>query len=176
MALDIAIPVNRKRFPSILIFGFLLCILLGYNLFSSFPFEFVFDEILIFVLQLLMLLVTLFYTSLSLLSYLKIMFDKKAGLQLTETSMIDNSSVFSCGEILWEDVIEAKLQKGFNMQYLTVKIKNPEKHIAKKNFIQKYFIENRIKKIGTPIIFPDKNLKCNLDVLLEIILEQARKH
>jgi len=176
MALDIAIPLNRTRFPSILVFGLLLCILLGYNLYSSLPFEFVFDEILIFILQLLMLLVTLFYTSISLLSYLKIIFDKDAGLKLTETSFIDNSSIFSCGEIPWEDVLDAKLQKGFSMQFLTVRIKNPEKYIAKKNFIKRYFIENRIKKIGTPVIFPDKNLKCNLDVLLEIILEQRGKN
>ena len=96
-------------------------------------------------------------------------------LRLTDTAMIDSSNIFSCGEILWEDIADVTMRKGINMQFLVVKLKNPDKYLPNGNFLKRYFIRNRIKKLGTPIIISETHLKCNIDVLREIILEHTGK-
>jgi len=173
--MNVSIPINRKRFPSILIIGLLLTTSLVYNLSLTIPFAICDDDLLLWSLKIALLLVLIFYTSISLVSYLKVIFDKTAMLKLTDTAMIDNSNIFSCGEILWEDIADVTMRKGINMKFLMVKLKNPEKYLAKGNFLKRYFIQNRIKKLGTPVILSETHLKCNIDVLKEIILENAGK-
>jgi len=133
------------------------------------------DDFLVWSLKIALLVALVFYTSISLVSYLKVVFDKTAILKLTDTAMIDNSSIFSCGEIVWEDIAGVTMKKGIHMHYLIVKLKNPEKYLPKGNFLKKYFIQNRIKKLGTPVILSETHLKCNIDVLREIILEHTLK-
>jgi hypothetical protein len=175
MPTNISIPINRKRFPSVLIIGLLLTASLIYNVSLSIPTQLSMDDLLMWSLKIALLVALVFYTSISLVSYLKVLFDKNAMLKLTDTAMIDNSSIFSCGEILWEDIADVTMKKGINMQFLMVKLKNPEKYLPKSNFLKRYFIQNRIKKLGTPIILSETHLKCNIDVLREIILEHAGK-
>jgi hypothetical protein len=175
MPLNISIPINRNRFPTVLVLGLSLTTLLVYNLLKSKQPLALMDDYLLFVLKVTLLISIAFFTLISLASYWKVIFDKNAMLKLTDTAMIDNSSIFSCGEILWEDIIDVTMKKGINMQFLIVKLKNPEKYVTKGNFIKRYFIKNRIKKIGSPIIIAETNLKCNIDVLREIIIEQTNK-
>jgi len=175
MSTNISIPINRKRFPSILIIGLLLTTSLIYNVSYSIPTQLSMDDLLVWSLKIALLVTLVFYTSISLVSYLKVVFDKTAILKLTDTAMIDNSSIFSCGEIVWEDIAGVTMKKGIHMHYLIVKLKNPEKYLPKGNFLKKYFIQNRIKKLGTPVILSETHLKCNIDVLREIILEHTLK-
>lgn len=175
MSLNISIPINRKRFPSVLILGLLVTALLVYDLLQSNKPQFLMDDYLLFVLKLAALIFISFFTLISLASYCKVVFDKTAMIKLTDTGIIDNSSIFSCGEILWEDITDVVMNKGMNMQFLVIKLKNPEKYATNGNFIKRYFIQNRIKKIGSPIIIAETNVKCNIDVLREIIIEQSNK-
>jgi hypothetical protein len=175
MSTNISIPINRKRFPSILIIGLLLTASLVYNVSLSIPNQLSMDDLLVWSLKIALLVALIFYTSISLVSYLKVIFDRTAMLKLTDAAMIDNSSIFSCGEILWEDIADVTMKQGINMQFLMVKLKNPEKYLPKGNFLKRYFIQNRIKKLGAPIILSSTHLKCNIDVLREIILEHAGK-
>ena len=175
MNTNISIPINRKRFPFILIIGILLLVLLGKNIFYSNSFQFVLDELLAWIFKTTIFFLLFFYTSISLASYVKVVFDKNANLVINDIGLVDNTSIFSCGEILWVDVLDVTLKKGFNVQYLIIKLKDPEKFISGKNFIKKYFLNNRIKKIGTPLLIPSAHLMCNLDVLKEIIVERIKK-
>jgi hypothetical protein len=172
---NITIPINRKRFPSVLIIGLLLTVLLGYSILNSDPIQFVMDDILSWIFKTFLFGLVSFYTCVALASYIKVVFDKNAKLMITDNSLIDTTSIFSCGEILWTDIVEVNLRKGFNMQYLMLKIKDPQKFVANKNFLKRYFLENRIKKIGTPLLISETHLNCNIDVLRDIILEHINK-
>ncbi|MFY7965535.1 MAG: STM3941 family protein [Chitinophagaceae bacterium] len=176
MSLNISIPINRKRFPTFLILGLLTTASLLYDLLQGNKPQFLMDDYLLFFLKFILLVFISFFTLISLASYCKVVFDRNAMIKLTDTALIDNSSIFSCGEILWEDVADVTMNKGINMQYLVVKLKNPEKYANNGNFIKRYFIQNRIKKIGSPIIIAETNVKCNIDVLKEIIIEQSKNY
>jgi len=172
---NISIPINRKRFPVVLIVGLILLATLSYNLLYAQPIRFYLDDLLGWLFKGIFFFLLLFYTSIAMASYIKVVFDKNAKLVITDDGLLDNTSIFSCGKILWDDVLEVNLKKGFNMQYLIVKLKEPEKFTADKNFLKRYFLQNRIKKIGTPLLIPETHLKCNIDILKEIIVEYINK-
>jgi hypothetical protein len=72
-------------------------------------------------------------TIISLLDYLKTIFDKNASLVLSDKTM-DHLSILSCGSALWEDVsgVIIKKFKRLNFYYLVVTLIDDDKYLKNK--------------------------------------------
>ena len=96
-------------------------------------------------------------------------------LKISEAGLNDNLSIFSCGEISWNDISGVELLKAFKADFLVVKLFDTNKILADKNFVQRYVLKKYIKKWGSPIIISEKRVDYNLNELKQIILIQKGK-
>ena len=161
------IPINRKRFPGLLVVTFLL--LLGFGHATFFP-----DDPNLFgpanrIYLAIFLPVLLYFVAIAFANYMKTLFDKNAGLEITETGIVDNLTIFSCGEIRWSDITTVELVKWSGIDALLIKVTDPEKFLAGKNAITRRSLKGTIKRWGSPILISEKSVDCNINELKETI-------
>lgn len=170
--MDITIPINRRRIPHTLIIS---CLLIAYLIYDGYKksgesveegedaFSWIAYAAIIFVL--------LYYAIITFIEYIKTLFDKNASLTITDVSIVDNLSIFSCGRILWDDIIDVEIKRMTFAEILIIKVQSPLKYLQHKNIIQRRVLKQLIKKMGSPVIIPDQRINHDLHKLKEILLE-----
>ena len=171
------IPVNRKRFPIVMLVGlslsFVLCFLFidslrhfndkGYN--NS-----------IYLGAIVGVSLTIFsITFLSALDYIKTMFDKTAALTITDDGLNDNLSIFSVGNVSWAEVTDIKISSVLKTDFLIICVTNPQMFIDRKNIFKRKPLKSFLKKFGSPVVISQKRVDYNLKELKNILLRTRPK-
>ncbi|MDR1759928.1 MAG: hypothetical protein LBR60_05310 [Fibrobacter sp.] len=103
--------------------------------------------------------------------------DKKAGLIINKEGIIDNSSVFSAGFILWSDIEEIIICNVNNQKFLAFIVKNPQDYINKVTSPHKRKVmEINYKMFGSPINISANILQENFDKLYNLLIEEMKKY
>lgn len=98
---------------------------------------------------------------------IKNLFDKKPGLVLNSSGIIDNSSAFAAGFIPWSDILGAEeymLSKKQKM--LVIKVINPETYIARGGPLRRMLKKTSYKMRGSPIAITAGTLKMDFPDLV----------
>ena len=171
--MSITIPVNRKRFPVVFVVSTVLILP-----FISLLIHPEYTDLNIIVSALIcgvMIILLSYYAIISFIDYIKTLFDKNAKLQISETGINDNLSIFSCGEIPWSDIEAVGIIKipAYNADFLVIKMRDNQKYLTGKNLIKKLVLKRFIKKFGGPVLISENRIDYNLQKLKDTILEFA---
>jgi len=162
------IPINRKRVPTVLVVSILLSFGFGHVIFFPDDRSVIGSSNRIFFAILLPVL--LLYVVITFADFMKTKFDKNAGFGITETGVLDNLSLFSCGEILWSEISTAEMANMLGVHVLVIKVRNPHQFLTGKNLITRYMLKKYIKKWGSPIVVSEKRVNYDLNELKATIL------
>ncbi len=166
------IPVNRKRFPIVMLGGLLLSFLFIFFLID--PLKHFNDEGYdnsIYLGVLIGASLTIFaVTILSTLEYLKTLFDKNAALTITDEGINDNLSIFSVGDISWTEITDIKVMTALKTNFLVVGVTNPQSFIDRKSIFKRRTLKKFLKKFGSPIVISQKRVDYNLNDLKNILI------
>jgi hypothetical protein len=167
----IVIPVRRSRIP--------IPFFIGISASAFFLFLFITDDrSLPFFYLRAFYLVLLGYagtiTTISLLDYLKTVFDKNASLVLSDKTLEDHLSIFSCGSVPWEDVsgVAIKKTKRFNLYFLVVTLTDDDKYLKNKNPVLRFFLKKYIRIYGGIMVISDKRIRYDIQKLRDDIFER----
>jgi hypothetical protein len=167
----IVIPVRRSRIPVPFLIGILVSAL--------FLFLFITDDrsLPFFYLRAFYLVLLLYagaITMISLLDYLKTVFDKNAALVLSDKTLDDHLSILSCGSVPWEDVsgVAVKKTKRFNLYFLVVTLTDDDKYLRNKNPVLRFFLKKYIRICGGIIVISDKRIRYDIQKLRDDIFER----
>jgi hypothetical protein len=165
---NISIPVNRKRFPALLIIGvvFTCIIVMILNMGGPVAPEY---ELTKRITDSIILLPPLFYTSTAFVEYMKTLFDKQAEMLISAKGIYDNLSVFSCGEVGWSEISGVELQKALNIEFLVIKLVNPAQVLARQSVLKRWVLNRYMRRYGSPIIISEKRVDYNLHELKGIL-------
>ena len=173
--MNITISVNRKRIPHVFVLSSLL---IGYLVYDAYkkskelpvegPFRWIVSAAIILVLT--------YYAIIALIEYIKTLFDRNATLTITDTSIVDNLSIFSCGKILWDEIIDVEVRVTIVAEFLIIKVQDPSRYLENKNIVQRHVLKQFIKKTGSPIVISDQRIKYNLHELKKLLLECKNKY
>lgn len=98
------------------------------------------------------------------------LFNNEFGLIINKNGIIDNSNASSIGLIEWNDILDIHKKQILSSSFLLVKVKNPEKYIAKaKNKIHARLIKSNMKMYGTPISITPNTLKIDFNKLENLL-------
>ena len=170
---NIKIPVNRKRFPVLLVVGLFFTVLimtllrLGGNVDPA-------EELTKRVIDSVILLIPLFYTCSALVEYMKTLFDKDAALFVSEKGIDDNLSVFSCGEISWSEISGVEIVQLLNMEILVVKLANPMDVINRQSILKRWILRRYVRQGRSPIMISEKKIDYNLHDLKNILTSHLK--
>ncbi len=168
---NIVIPARRSRIPVPFFIG----------IFASAFFLFLFitdDRSLPFFYLRAFYLVLLGYSCtisiISLLDYLKTIFDKNASLVLSDKTLEDHLSILSCGSIPWEDVsgVTIKKSKRFDLHFLVVTLTDDNKYLKNKNPVLRFVLKKYIRNFGGIMVISDKRIRYDIQKLKEDIFER----
>ena len=104
------------------------------------------------------------------------LFDKKVGLTINETGIIDNSNATSIGLIDWKDIIGVDKIEVTSTKILIIKTDVPDKYIERaKNRLAKRAMKANNKMYGSPISIISNSLKIKSQELEELITSEFLK-
>ncbi len=171
------IKPNKKLFPVVFIIALPVCYLL-YYLVINFKND---DNIGIYYYLNLIGFFVLFayaiiFTIIIFINAVKFLFDKNAGLFITDFGIDNNLGIIGSGKIEWNEVADLYILKSRKQKpkIVIIKINDNDKYLANKNFIQKYFLKGYIRRYGSPVIIPKNTIDCKLDELISLISKQLR--
>ena len=99
----------------------------------------------------------------------KKLFDTSPGLILNSQGLVDNSSGISAGLIPWHEITHIEQYEIHKQKIISIKIKDPEKHINRGNFLKRMANRANIKMYGTPINISANSLKISHNELFTTI-------
>jgi hypothetical protein len=169
--MNITIPINRKRFPHVLVIGSLFIVYLIYVAYNKAK-ETPVGEYFRWAVYVPIMIVLLYFVVLAFIEYFKTLFDRNASMKITDISIIDNLSIFSCGKILWDEITDVQVIKTPFAEFLIIKVQDPFKYLKDKNPISRRVLKSYIKKFGSPIVISDQRVNYSLHQLKELILER----
>jgi hypothetical protein len=171
--MNIEIPVKRTRIPFALFIGILLAvvfILLIVNDDHSVPFLYYMP--LYYILSGYGILLA----GISLVDYLKTLFDKNAKLILSENTFYDNLGILSFGSIPWENITGVGLLKlkRFKSYFIVLKLIDTEKYLASRNLLIRYILKKYLKIYGGIVLISDRRIHYDINQLKTEIIERCR--
>jgi hypothetical protein len=169
--MNLIIPANKKKFPGPLVIGLLLS---GFSL----------SRILVNShetgaygpLPLLSYLVLFSFASVfslqSLADYLKTCLDKNATLIITDKGLADNLSIFSCGELHWNEIAGVRVVSRLDTNLLVILVKNPSEIISKQSLWKKLVLNSFFKNYGSPVIISERKIPLPIHELRDIVYKR----
>jgi hypothetical protein len=171
---EIIIPARRSRVP--------IPFLIGLPASAFFLYLYITDDktLPFFYLRafyLVLFVYALTVTIVSLLDYIKTVFDKNARLIISDTTLNDQLSILSCGEIPWDDVTEVSIRrlKRFNIQFLVITLKDDEKYLKNKHPVLRFFLKKYIRTYGGIILISENRIHYDIQQLKEDISARFRR-
>ena len=105
------------------------------------------------------------------------LFDRKAGLQINDQGIVDNTNLASIGLIEWDDIRSVKMRKVASARILMLLTDQPNKYIDKaKNGISKRTMQANYKMYGSPLAITASALQMNFADLEQLVLSELRQH
>jgi len=100
------------------------------------------------------------------------LFDTRPGLIIDDQGIVDNSSAVAAGRILWGEVVTLNVSKNF----ITIVVVDPQKFIARGNFLSRMLNAASTKMTGSPINIPSNSLGLKFDDLAQALTVAFGKH
>jgi hypothetical protein len=169
------IPADRKKVPGAMIVGLLLCAFSIYRVIVDRNETSVYGPTAVLSYVVLFLFAAFF--SLRLLAdYLKTCFDSRATLVINDIGIVDNLSIFSCGELEWSEMAAIRLDRRIDDELLVILVRNPGALIDKQKRWKRVVLKSFLKKYGSPVIITQKKVSPRLSDLSDLLLSQIGKH
>lgn len=166
----IKIGPNKKRVPPLLVAGaiFTIITVLLLRIGTDNEPEQLTDRII----DSLILIIPLFYTSVGLVDFLRTLFDPNTALFITPKGIDDNLSTMSCGEIKWNEITGVEVNRVLNLNVLVVKLVNPETVINRQGFIKRKLLMRYAKRGRSPVIISEKRINYDIFELKRLLAER----
>jgi hypothetical protein len=103
------------------------------------------------------------------------MLDKKPGLVLNSSGIIDNSSGVSAGFIPWSEILGAQIFEVMGQRTLIILVKNPEAYVERGSKLKRVANRANYKMCGSPIAITSNTLKISFPELLSIFKQYQQK-
>ena len=104
--------------------------------------------------------------------------DKKPGLIIDGSGLIDNSGGLSAGRILWADILSISILEIQRQKLLMLEVKNPEAYISRqRSLFKRKGMELNHRMYGTPLSITANALKVPFGELFDLLqrrLEEKR--
>lgn len=104
------------------------------------------------------------------------MFDKKPGLVLNSSGIIDNSSGVAAGFIPWNEILGAEIFEVFRQKTLIILVKNPEAYVERGNPLKRAANKANYKMCGSPIAITSNTLQMSFPELLSLFQQYHQKY
>ena len=99
--------------------------------------------------------------------------DKKPGLIIDNTGLIDNSSGLAAGQILWADIDNISVIKVHSQKLIMLHVKNPQDYIDRQtSLIKRKGMQFNYKMYETPLSITSNGLNTSFDHLLAILTDK----
>lgn len=106
----------------------------------------------------------------------KKLFDKKPGLVLNSSGVIDNSSGVSAGLIPWAEILGFEIYEIHKQKMLIIKVRNPQQYIERGGAFRRALNKASHKMCGSPIAITSSALKVNFSELVSLFNEYQKKY
>jgi len=105
------------------------------------------------------------------------LFDRRPGLLIDATGIVDNSSGTSFGRIHWADITGIEAGEILSNKFILLKTDQPDKYInnARNRFVKRTLIGN-MKMHKSPLSISSVTLKISHDDLNELLLKQWKAY
>jgi len=172
--MDISIPTNRYRFPIAFAGYLLLTVFFTLNLFFHWDALGPTNDLTSKIIGALVIGFGLFFTIITLADYIKTLFDKKALLKISEAGLDDNLSLFSCGQIPWEDITGAEIIRVFKSDLLIIRLSDNDKYVRRQKPVVRVVLKKYVRQWNTPVVISAKRVDYDIQDLKKIILNHVK--
>jgi hypothetical protein len=107
---------------------------------------------------------------------LKKMFDKKPGLILNESGIVDNASGVAAGFVPWSEVLGIAVYEIHKQKMLIVGVKDPQKYIARGGVLKRMLNRANHNMSGSPITISAAALGIEFPELLALFERYLQKY
>jgi hypothetical protein len=107
---------------------------------------------------------------------LKKLFDKKPGLVLNDSGIVDNASSVSPGFIPWSEVIGAEICEIQKQKLLIIKVRDPQEYIARGSSLRRTLNKANYKMVGSPISISSNALAIKFSELASLFDQYQQKY
>jgi hypothetical protein len=99
--------------------------------------------------------------------------DKKPGLIIDDTGLVDNSSGLAVGQILWTDIENISVIEIHRQKLIMLIVKNPQDYITRqRSFFKRKGMEFNYKNYETPLSITANGLRISFDQLLDLLTKK----
>ena len=110
------------------------------------------------------------------LFFFKKLFDKKPGLVLNNSGIVDNASAVAAGFIPWSEITGYDIFEMPQQKMLIIMVRDPQKYVERGNAVQQKLNQANFKMCGSPISISANALKINFAELIALFDEYQRKY
>lgn len=107
---------------------------------------------------------------------LKKLFDKKPALVFNNSGIVDNASSASAGLIPWSEIVGAQIFEIQKQKLLIIKVRNPQKYIARGNSLKQTLNKANYKMVGSPISISSNTLAIDFSELVALFDQYQRRY
>jgi hypothetical protein len=170
------IPANRKRIPVFFMVNALMAVGLAFIIYPYFKGfrKLDLNGKIDTALLLCSLVFVLFFFFVSGIGYVKLLFNKKAGLCITKDGFEDTLGLRSIGFISWLEITDVVFLSFPKNDFLVIKVLNPEALIKRKNWLLRKSMRACLRKQGGPIMISHRQISHDLKDLREIMLKHIQ--
>jgi hypothetical protein len=93
---------------------------------------------------------------------LKKLFDKRPGLILNSSGIVDNASAVSAGLIPWSEVVGTEVFTIRRQKLMIIKIRDPQQYIESEGPLKRALHSANYRMCGSPIVISSNTLKMDL--------------
>ncbi|MDX6269077.1 MAG: hypothetical protein QOD28_300 [Acidobacteriota bacterium] len=121
-------------------------------------------------------LVTIVFFGIFAIYALKKLLDKKPALVFNDSGIVDNVSSASAGFIPWSDVIRAEIFELPKHKMLVIKVRDPQKYVARGSSLRRSLNKTNYKTVGSPISIYVNLLEIDVAELASLFKRYQRKY
>jgi hypothetical protein len=103
-------------------------------------------------------------------------FDRKPGLVLGPTGIVDNSSAVAAGFIPWSDVTGVEIFRFGSQKMLVIRVADPEKYVARGNPLKRALNRANTNMVGSPVAISSNALRIPFNELREEVASRFARH
>lgn len=104
------------------------------------------------------------------------LFDKKPGLVLDESGIVNNTTALGLQHIPWQDITGIESAQVRSTKFLLIYVVSPEKFIRNARGIRKWLLLANLKTYGTPVSITANALSCKFAEVVESIRLMHEKY
>ncbi len=106
----------------------------------------------------------------------KKIFDKRPGLVLNSSGVVDNASAFAAGFIPWSDVTGARVHEIQRRKMLVVLLRDTRKYADRGGALRRALNRANAGMVGSPVAIPSTALEIDFEKLVALFDRYRRKY